>query len=80
VAIPPGRSSLGPLYAKDFAEDLLFPSRRSRTSRCPGRSWDIRIWSEGLGLDPKAVAFVSMDSDFPCRESADLPEVCRELF
>jgi Rad3-related DNA helicase len=53
-----------PLYAKDFAEDLLF-RHADRVLAMSGTILDIRIWSEGLGLDPKAVAFVSMDSDFP---------------
>jgi ATP-dependent DNA helicase DinG len=63
-----GESSLKivarPLYAKDFAEDLLF-RHADRVLAMSGTILDIRIWSEGLGLDPKAVAFVSMDSDFP---------------
>lgn len=53
-----------PLYAKDFAEDLLF-RHSDRVLAMSGTILDVRIWADGLGLDPSQVAFVSMASDFP---------------
>ena len=53
-----------PLYAKHFADDLLF-RHADRVLAMSGTILDVRTWAENLGLDPASVAFVSMDSDFP---------------
>jgi ATP-dependent DNA helicase DinG len=53
-----------PLFAKHFAEDLLF-RHADRVLAMSGTILDARVWAENLGLDPSEVAFVSMDSDFP---------------
>jgi len=53
-----------PLYAKGFAEDLLF-RHADRVLAMSGTILDAKIWAENLGLNPDDVAFVSMDSDFP---------------
>jgi ATP-dependent DNA helicase DinG len=53
-----------PLFAKHFAEDLLF-RHADRVLAMSGTILDARVWAENLGLDPAEVGFVSMDSDFP---------------
>lgn len=53
-----------PLFAKHFADDLLF-RHADRVLAMSGTILDINVWAENLGLDPAEVGFVSMDSDFP---------------
>ena len=53
-----------PLYAKDFAEDLLF-SNGKRLLFMSATILDVKLWAENLGLDPATIGHVVTPCDFP---------------
>ncbi|MGH9388967.1 MAG: helicase C-terminal domain-containing protein [Vicinamibacteria bacterium] len=53
-----------PVYAKEFARELLFASGR-RALCCSATILDAVVWARNLGLDPNDVEFVRVGSDFP---------------
>ena len=53
-----------PLYAKTFAEDLLF-RHASRVLCMSATILDVRVWAENLGLDVSEVELIQTPCDFP---------------
>lgn len=53
-----------PLYAKDFAEDLLF-RHAERVLVMSGTILDARIWGENIGFKPGEVELIQTPCDFP---------------
>jgi Rad3-related DNA helicase len=53
-----------PLYAKDFAQDLLF-SKADRILVMSATILDVDIWAKNLGLKREEVALVQTPCDFP---------------
>jgi Rad3-related DNA helicase len=53
-----------PLYAKDFAEELLF-QHADRVLAMSATILDKDLWARNLGLDPATVEIISLPSDFP---------------
>jgi Rad3-related DNA helicase len=53
-----------PLYAKDFAHDLLF-SKGKRILAVSATILSKRVWASNLGLKSDEVEFIQMGTDFP---------------
>lgn len=53
-----------PIYAKEFAEELLF-QHADRVLAMSATILDKDLWARNLGLDPADVEIISLASDFP---------------
>lgn len=60
----PRRLECRPVYAADFADDLLF-SKATRVLAVSATILNKDIWARNLGLSPQEVGFVQLGSDFP---------------
>jgi len=70
--------SARPLYAKDFAEDLLF-SKGLRVLVMSATILDVGMWSKNLGLDPADVAHVCTPNEFPVDNRPIYLEYCGNM-
>jgi Rad3-related DNA helicase len=61
---PTKKITARPLYAKDFAEGLLF-RHADRVLVMSATILDVRVWAENLGLSKNDVALVQTPCDFP---------------
>lgn len=53
-----------PLYAKDFAQDLLFKNA-DRVLFMSATILDVNVWAENLGIKPGEIAHIQSPCDFP---------------
>lgn len=61
---PVRRIKARPLYAKEFANDLLF-SKADRILVMSATILDVRVWATSLGLAMGEIEHISVPSDFP---------------